>query len=262
MKWSDDKRQWRRNKAGAVKRSSKQPASVLKTTIHVAILLALLGVVFIYFFLLPKFPIRHVRVEHGNANVDELAIRDKISPHLRDGFFRTSVRGIQKDLLQLPWIKAAVVQKKWPDSICIKLTLGDTVAKWNKNAYLLDGGVVYQTPKPLTKVVLPELNSTQNNAPALLELYYAFKADLAADALSIQALNETNEHEYVVILSNGIVLNLGDKDLQQRMHRFAKTYPIELVDKASNIAYVDLRYENGMAVGWRNAKQLPANTVQ
>lgn len=259
MKWSDDKRQWRRSKAGAVKRSSKQTPSVLKITTYMAMLLALLGLAFIYFFLLPKFPIRHVLVQHGNANVDEMAIRDKVSPHLRHGFFRTPVRAIQKDLLQLPWIKAAVVQKKWPDSILIKLTLSDTVAKWNKNAYLLDGGVVYQTSKPLTKMVLPELSSTQNDAPALLELYYAFKADLATDALSIQALNETNENEYVVILSNGIVLNLGDKDLQQRMQRFAKTYPLELVDKAANIAYVDLRYENGMAVGWRNNNQ---NTTQ
>lgn len=262
MRWSDDKRQWRRSKAGAVKKSSKPAtSSVLKIAINMAILLLLVGITVIYFFIFPKYPIRHVVVEQGGANVDELAIRDKVSPHLRHGFFRTSVRAIQKDLLQLPWIKAVVVQKKWPDSVLIKLTLGDTVAKWNKNAYLLDGGVVYQTPKPLAKGVLPELNSSQNDASALLELYYAFKADLATDALSIQALNETDTHEYIIILNNGIVLNLGDKNLQQRVHRFVKTYPFELVDKAGNIAYVDLRYENGMAVGWRSDNQASKNTM-
>ena len=133
------------------------------------------------------------------------------------------------------------------------------MAKWNQNAYLLDNGQIYSSQKILTHALLPGINSTQNDAPAVLELYYTFKADLATEALSIQTLNETSDREYVVVLNNGIVLNLGDKDLQQRVHRFVKTYPLELIDKASDIAYVDLRYENGMAVGWRDKSA--ANTT-
>jgi cell division protein FtsQ len=256
MRWSDDKRQWRRSKAGAVKKSSKQTKPILKRGLSLVILSVCILSVAIYFFMLPKFPVRHVIVQHGDVAVDENAIRAAVSPHLRHGFFRAHVNGIQADLLQLPWIKTAVVEKTWPDNILIKLSMHDTVARWNKNAYLLDNGVIYQPQIPFTATPLPELSSTQNNAPAVLELYYAFKADLATEALSIQALNETSEREYVVVLSNGIVLNLGDKDLQQRVHRFVRTYPLELVDKANRIAYVDLRYENGMAVGWRDASKV------
>jgi cell division protein FtsQ len=252
MRWSDDKRQWRRSKAGAVKKSSKKTSTRLKRSLSLAILSVLIFSTAIYFFVLPKFPVRHVIVQHGNATIDEIAIRNVVSPHLRRGFFRAHVNGIQADLLQLPWIKTVVVEKTWPDKLLIKLSLHDTVAKWNKNAYLLDNGVVYQTHIPLTVAPLPEINSSQNDAPALLGLYYAFKADLATEALSIQSLNESNVREYSVILSNGIVLNLGDKDLQERMRRFVKVYPLELVDKANRIVYVDLRYQNGMAVGWRN----------
>ena len=258
MKWGDDKRQWRRSKVGAVKKSSRKAKPVLKRGLSLVILgTCILGVV-IYFFVLPKFPVRHVIVQHGNVAIDEEAIRIAVSPHLRHGFFRAHVNGIQSDLLQLPWIEAAAVEKIWPNNIRIKLSIHDTVARWNKNAYLLDNGVVYQPHIPLTATPLPELSSAQNDAPALLALYYAFKADLATEALSIQSLTETSEREYVVVLSNGIVLNLGDKDLQQRVHRFVRTYPLELVDKANRIAYVDLRYENGMAVGWRDAGKVGA----
>ena len=253
MRWSDDKRQWRRSKAGAVKKSSKQTRPMLKRGLSLVILSACILSVAVYFFMLPKFPVRHVIVQHGDVAIDEDAIRAAVSPHLRHGFFRAYVNGIQADLLQLPWVKTAEVEKSWPDNLLIKLSMHDTVARWNKNAYLLDNGVVYQPHIPLTTTPLPELSSAQNDAPAVLALYYAFKADLATEALSIQSLTETSEREYVVILSNGIVLNLGDKDLQQRVHRFVKTYPLELVDKANRIAYVDLRYENGMAVGWRDA---------
>ncbi len=252
MRWSDDKRQWRRSKAGAVKKSSKKTTPILKRGFNLAILSALILITAIYFFILPKFPVRHVVVQHGTVAIDEDAIRNAVSPHLRRGFFRAHVNGIQAALLQLTWIKTAVVEKTWPDNILIKLSLHDTVARWNKNAYLLDNGVIYQTHVPLTAVPLPEINSPENDAPALLGLYYAFKADLATEALSMQALNESSAREYSVLLSNGIVLNLGDKDLQQRMRRFVKVYPLELVDKANRIVYVDLRYENGMAVGWRS----------
>ncbi len=258
MRWSDDKRQWRRSKAGAVKKSSKQTRPMLKRGLSLVILSACILSVAVYFFMLPKFPVRHVIVQHGDVAIDEDAIRAAVSPHLRHGFFRAYVNGIQADLLQLPWVKTAEVEKTWPDNLLIKLSMHDTVARWNKNAYLLDNGVVYQPHIPLTATPLPELSSAQNDAPALLALYYAFKADLATEALSIQSLTETSEREYVVVLSNGIDLNLGDKDLQQRVHRFVKTYPLELVDKANRIAYVDLRYENGMAVGWRDAGKVGA----
>ncbi|MCD6045337.1 MAG: ftsQ [Gammaproteobacteria bacterium] len=252
MRWSEDKRQWRRSKAGAVKKSSKKGTPILKRGLSLTILSAFLLIAAIYFFMWSWFPVRHVVVQHGNATIDEEAIRTVVSPHLRRGFFRAHVHGIQADLLQLPWIKTAMVEKTWPDNILIRLSLHDAVARWNKNAYLLDNGVVCQTRIPLTAVPLPEVNSPQNDAPALLEIYYALKADLATAALNIQSLNESSTREYSVVLSNGIVLNLGDKDLQQRMRRFVKVYPLELVDKANRIAYVDLRYENGLAVGWRS----------
>lgn len=256
MRWSDDKRQWRRSKAGAVKKNSKATKPILKRGLSLMILLACVLMVAMYFCMLPKFPVRHVIVQHGNVAVDEDAIRSIVSPHLRHGFFRAGVKGIQSDLLQLPWIKTAVVEKIWPDNIRIKLGLHEVVARWNETAYLLDNGVVYQPRMPLSAVPLPQLSSTQNDSPLVLEHYYAFKADLATEALSIQSLSETKEREYIVVLSNGIVLNLGDTDLQQRVHRFVKTYPLELVDKANRIAYVDLRYQNAMAVGWRDANKM------
>lgn len=253
MRWSDDKRQWRRSKVGAVKKRSKETVPLLKRGFNLMLLVALVLITAVYFFMLPRFPVRQVMVLHGTAAIDEEAIRDAVSPQLRHGFFRAQVGSIQAALLQLPWIKTAAVEKIWPDKLRIKLSLHSAVAKWNKNAYLLDNGAVYQPNVPLTAALLPEINSPQNDSPALLALYYAFKADLATEALSIQALNESSTREYSVILSNGIVLNLGDKDLQQRMRRFVKVYPLELVDKSNRIAYVDLRYQNGMAVGWRNA---------
>ncbi len=255
MKWTDDRRQWRRSKVGAVKKSTKRKAPFFKIAINVAILLALFAMAGVYFFVLPNYPVRHVLVEHGTAKIDEIAVRDVVSPQLRHGFFHAHVNTIQQQLLQLPWVKTAIISKKWPDRLLITLTTHTPIAVWNKGAYLLDNGAVYQTSLVLTAAPLPQVNSPQNDGAKLVELYYAFNADLSTVALNIATLNETNDGEYVIILNNNIALNLGDTDLQQRVHRFVKTYPVELEDKANDIAYVDLRYGNGLAVGWRQMNQ-------
>ena len=158
MRWSEDKPRWRRSKVGAVKRKPKQATSisVLRITVPIVLLLLFLGMAFLYFFTLPKFPVRSVKIEHGNARIDEAAIRTIVSAHVRHGFFRTSVSSIQSDLLQLPWLKTAVVQRKWPDTLVIQLTVRDVVAKWNQSAYLLDNGAVYSVQNPPIRVPLVE----------------------------------------------------------------------------------------------------------
>ena len=37
----------------------------------------------------------------------------------------------------------------------------------------------------------------------------------------------------------------------EKMRRFAAIYERELIDQSANIARIDLRYANGLAVAWR-----------
>ncbi len=245
----------RRSTQGAVKKKTVKKASTLKLALNSVILLLIFASVGIYFFMLPQFPIRRVLVEHGNDLIDAPLLKALISPQVKKGFFYTQVSEIQKNLDALPWVEQAIVEKKWPDTLEVHLKVRKTVAHWNSTSYLVSNGEIYHSAQVLNPAVLPFLNGPDEEALPLLEEYYAFRADLLSDALSIQSLTETSDREYVAVLSNDVTLKLGADHLQERMHRFVKAYPLELIDKVNNIAYVDLRYENGLAVGFR----LPEN---
>ena len=55
----------------------------------------------------------------------------------------------------------------------------------------------------------------------------------------------------------GLELLLGRGNLVEKMRRFIAIYDKTLKDQITNIARIDLRYANGLAVGWREQAAAP-----
>ena len=58
---------------------------------------------------------------------------------------------------------------------------------------------------------------------------------------------------------SGVTVRLGRRDVDERIERFIRTASQVIAHRMNEIAYVDMRYSNGFAIGWRNA-QAPAST--
>src|SRR5208282_5937771 len=56
-----------------------------------------------------------------------------------------------------------------------------------------------------------------------------------------------------LLLDNGVTVRLGNRQVDERFERFATAALHLISQRATDIAYVDMRYSNGFAVGWRNA---------
>ena len=61
-------------------------------------------------------------------------------------------------------------------------------------------------------------------------------------------------HAWILVLNNGIRLELGKEALVERVKRFLLLYP-KLKHKQQQIVYFDLRYDTGVAVGWKEQAQ-------
>jgi cell division protein FtsQ len=59
-------------------------------------------------------------------------------------------------------------------------------------------------------------------------------------------------------LDSGVTVRLGRRDVDERIDRFIRTVSQVIAHRMSEITYVDMRYSNGFAIGWRNAAQTPA----
>jgi len=58
----------------------------------------------------------------------------------------------------------------------------------------------------------------------------------------------TPRRAWQITTNNGIVIELGRVDMQQRLEKFASVYNSTIVGLNKKISYADLRYPNGFAV--------------
>jgi hypothetical protein len=57
-------------------------------------------------------------------------------------------------------------------------------------------------------------------------------------------------------LANGIDVRLGRRQIDERLDRFIQTALPVMSGRAAEIDYVDMRYSNGFAIGWRRPRGL------
>ena len=57
-----------------------------------------------------------------------------------------------------------------------------------------------------------------------------------------------------LILNDGVTLDLGRENRVERIQRFMDAYPQIKINKKKNqqVDYIDLRYDTGLAVGWKS----------
>jgi cell division protein FtsQ len=81
--------------------------------------------------------------------------------------------------------------------------------------------------------------------------YLEARALLAGAGLGLRALELDARGSWRMELSNGFELRLGREEFDRRLRRFARIAAPLLTPRAPEVAYVDLRYSRGFAVGWR-----------
>jgi cell division protein FtsQ len=53
-------------------------------------------------------------------------------------------------------------------------------------------------------------------------------------------------------LDSGVTVRLGRREVDERIERFIHTASQVIAHRLNEISYVDMRYSNGFAIGWRN----------
>jgi cell division protein FtsQ len=102
-----------------------------------------------------------------------------------------------------------------------------------------------------------------------LKNYRDLNALLAFNTLKIDELILSERFSWQLTLNDGITLNLGREERVKRVQRFIDLYPrikaelkakkIREKDKNQAVDYIDLRYDTGLAVGWKSVTEITGN---
>lgn len=198
------------------------------------------------------FLIRTVRV-YGLQRVEQQELRELLTPLVSQGFFTINVEMIRDRLLQIPWVSDIFVKRSWPDRVDITVIEKQPMARWNHHSLLSTAGELF-TPKLETQPEgLPELIGPEGRQIVMLDYFNEINRLFLPLRVKISYLELTPYFTWKMALDNGIMLQIGHKDILTRLRHFVKVYPKIVGENAAGVEYIDLRYSNGVAVKWKSA---------
>lgn len=176
-------------------------------------------------------------------HVSELQVKQQIHGVFPAGFISLEVVEIQQRLEQLVMVSSAQVEKVWPDTLKISLTEEAPVAIWNEQSMLNQQGNIL--PIAFKDLQLPLLKGDDSNM--VMQHFLLFKRFAKLHQLDLIAL-DYSASGWLLEHNNGLRIRLDGSTAMQGL----KTLETVIDQfKLARIASIDMRYEQGFAVAWK-----------
>jgi cell division protein FtsQ len=152
----------------------------------------------------------------------------------------------------LPWVDTVSVQRNWPRGLTVSIGEQVAAARWGDSGLLNIRGDLFAHDATHIPLELPQLSGPEGTQVSVVQRYLAMRDRLAELNLRITALHLDARGAWELDLDNGVTVRLGRQHLDERFNTFVATAARIVALRATDIAYVDMRYANGFAIGWRS----------
>ncbi len=197
-----------------------------------------------------NFPINTVKIAANYHRISRQQLATLMSDYQQYSFFSLPAGNLQRSLQSFGWADSVSVRRVWPDTLSIKLVEKEPVALWNKSLITNDGRV-FSISQADGVLELPALIGPDRQKNDILQIYQKLSKLLSSVGLNVAVLKLHENQSWDISLTNGIKVRLGKQDLEKRLGRFCKAYQAVLAPRLAQVASVDMRYERGMAVQWK-----------
>ena len=196
-------------------------------------------------------PISRVSVQGELSYISQQAVQERIAPYVSASFFTIDLAGMRAELERMPWIAHAEVRRVWPDQVSVTLDEQLPVARWGDGALLNNQGRAFAPREAANYEHLPLLSGPQRAQQRVMQQYLMLSQLLRPLGFTISSLELREHGSWFIGTAQGVDILLGRDHLVDKMRRLASIYDKVLKQQIENIARIDLRYANGLAVAWR-----------
>lgn len=199
--------------------------------------------------------LEQVRVKGPFRAVTQQQIEEILLPYLQHGFFSADIRGMRTALLRNPWITDASVSRRWPRGVEVEVREAQPLAAWGSDKLLVASGELLPRPAQMKTGRLPELAGDEELVERIVAQYQALAGLLTTRDMEVKRLSFDELGGWRLELVSGVELRLGHDELLQRVNRFLKLSHGVLAQHLDQIARIDTRYSNAVAVQWKEDKK-------
>ena len=204
----------------------------------------------------PAFDFKRLEVRGDLQHVTAASVRGATAGRLRGNYFTIRLDDARRLFETVPWVAQASVRRIWPDRLQVTLREHRALGAWNDGRLLSDRGELFVANVAEAEIYgpLPAFSGPDALAREVARRYYEFASELAAQSLTVDAIEVSERRSWVVQVAGGgaaTTFELGREEtpgaLQRRMADVVAAYPLVSARVGGPPARVDARYANGFA---------------
>jgi cell division protein FtsQ len=169
------------------------------------------------------------------------------------GLLSVDLSAVRRAIHTLPWVDAVSVQRAWPRGLTVLVIEQTAAARWGERGLLNTRGELFASDERHVPPELAQLSGPEGKEALVAQRYLAAAGRLMQAGLRLSALRLDARGAWEFDLADGVTVRLGRRQVDERFEKFMSTALKLVTQRGEEIAYVDMRYTNGFAVGWRGA---------
>ncbi len=199
-------------------------------------------------------PIQAVSVSGRVQRVARVDVERIVKEHVRGaGLLSVDLASVRKALHAIPWVDAVSVQRAWPHGLNVLVIEQVAAARWGESGLLNTRGELFATGERHIPPELAQLSGPDGKEAAVAEKYLAAQGRLTQAGLRLTAMRLDARGSWEFDLSDGVTVRLGRRQFDERFEKFIAAALKLVTQRGDDIQYVDMRYTNGFAIGWRGS---------
>lgn len=222
---------------------------LLRTTRNITAALLLAGLVWSLAGLLDR-PVSRVTIDGSFERVTAAQLEGVVRSLLPAGVLSVDLAAMRAKLRQLEWVDRVSVERRWPDRLHVSVTEQVPAARWGEHGLLNVRGELFIEHARHIPAELPRLSGPAGSEWQVAQRYLHMRDQLLQAGLTLAELSLDARGAWRVVLSSGIEVRLGRDQSDRRIERFVSVVAPMILSKAGQVAYIDMRYSNGFAIGW------------
>jgi cell division protein FtsQ len=218
---------------------------------RIALLVGVVGALVALTWALDR-PIRVISMDGSFQRVSPGQVEKAVAPFTQAGFMSANLDLIQRAVEAVPWVDHARVQRRWPNSLHVTVVEETAAARWGESGLLNTRGQLFVREAAHVPAELPRLSGPEGTEAQVAQRYLSAQGRMLEAGMRIAALRLDERGAWEMDLDSGVTVRLGRRDVDERFDRFIRTASQVISHRLNDITYVDMRYSNGFAIGWRN----------
>jgi cell division protein FtsQ len=220
----------------------------------------------------PLFAIGGITVQGDVAHNNAVTLRANVAPRLAGNFFTVNLAAARQAFEDVPWVRAAVVRRQFPNRLRVQLQEHRAVALWgaeSESRLVNSFGEVFEADAgDVEQEGLPRLAGPEEQSAQVLAMYLALRPLFEPLELTMERLALTARGGWQVELDTGAAVELGrgtTEEVAERTQRFVQTLT-QVTSRYGRtpeaLVSADLRHADGYALRLRGVTTTGADTAK